>query len=141
MPPSSATACTSVSEVIDEDIQGDSLSILQQLASDAAEALRTDNSVEAGDALRRLVRELQEAQGRYEAALKKHGIPLPYTQRAKVSFVSFSDQRGRVAREDDDAAGTQYAYEGGLDRNLAGAGPRSPAFVQRRARLGGRAVG
>lgn len=59
-------------------IQGDTLRELIATTSEAIEASKRGDHVEARQVLRELAAQLQEARARYEAALQKHNIELPY---------------------------------------------------------------
>ncbi len=59
-------------------IQGDTLSTLVETARDALQALGRGDAVDAESLVQALSVRLQEAQLRYEAALRTQGQPLPY---------------------------------------------------------------
>jgi hypothetical protein len=61
-------------------IQGDSLFILSQLAKEALEELAEGRKENAEEALEELVELLDGRLTHYEAALKEHGIELPYVR-------------------------------------------------------------
>ncbi|MEU2108950.1 hypothetical protein [Streptomyces sp. NPDC019507] len=59
-------------------IQGDSLSILRSDIAEVVQALDRGDAAEGRDAAGLLLAELDALLARYSAALKAHGIPLPY---------------------------------------------------------------
>ncbi len=61
-------------------IQGDSLYILTQLSKEAREELKQGRGENAEEVLEELVELLEGRLNHYEAALKEHGIELPYVR-------------------------------------------------------------
>ncbi len=59
-------------------IQGDTLSNYLSTVGEVLQAFERGDSPEAESIVRELRTSLEELRDRYEAALKNHGIPLPY---------------------------------------------------------------